>query len=163
MITKKRYFLWIVSFFTKAAAHWLKCNQIMHVGVIQKQRFRCIASSMEPVLEKSGTYCIAHNSKLGETVAFCLSANKNLGKKFVLQAKKRGKKDTTYAIYYGYKQGFGWCINYNKYLASKMWPYAVKSDAQAASNYLFSLHCAKYISLRKKTIHKKYRFFNHLP
>ena len=76
--------------FTKAAAHWLKCNQIMHVGVIQKQRFRCIASSMEPVLEKSGTYCIAHTSKSGETVAFCWSANKNLGKKFVLQAKKKG-------------------------------------------------------------------------
>ena len=57
--------------FTKAAAHWLKCNQIMHVGVIQKQRFRCIALSMEPVLEKSGTYCIVHNTKSGETVAFC--------------------------------------------------------------------------------------------
>ena len=88
---QKKTVLFIDSyFFTKAAAHWLNCNQIMHVGAIQKQHFHCISSTTEPVLEKSGTYCIPCNSKSGVTVTFCSSANKNLGFLFVLQAKIKG-------------------------------------------------------------------------
>ena len=50
--------------------------------------------------------------------------------------KKKAKKDTSYAPYDDYKQGF---VGYNKFnncLANKTWPYFVKSDAHVASNYL---------------------------
>ena len=82
--------LFMDSFFTKAGLHWLKCKKIIHVGAIQKQHFHCISSSMKPLLEKSRTYCIPHNSKSGETVTFWSSGNKNLGKKCVLKAKNKG-------------------------------------------------------------------------
>ena len=70
-------------YITKAAARWLKYNQIMYIGVIQKQRFNTIYLVMEPRLDKSGTSCIAHNSKTVESVAFSWSGNKKLGKKCV--------------------------------------------------------------------------------
>lgn len=69
-------------YLTKAAAEWLKSENILYVGTIQKQRFNTFCLVMEPELEKSGNSCIAHNSTTGESVAFCWSANKKLGKKY---------------------------------------------------------------------------------
>ena len=63
-------------YLTKDASKWLKENNILYVGAIQKQRFNTICSVMEPELEKSGTTCILYNSKTGESVAYCWSANK---------------------------------------------------------------------------------------
>ena len=108
----------------------------MYVGAIQKQRFNTIYSVMEPRLDKSGTSCIAHNSKMGESVAFCWSRNKKLGNSLFIRTLtryKKAKKDTTCAPYDDYKYVFGGRDNYKKYLAGKTWPYVVKSDAQAAS------------------------------
>ena len=52
--------------------------------------------------------------------------------------KKKAKKDTSCAPYDNYKTGFVGCDRFNKLLANTTWPHVVKSDRQAASNYIFS-------------------------
>ena len=83
-------------YLTKDATKWLKEHDTMYVGAMQKQRFKNICSVIEPTLEKSGTSKIAYNRSTGESVAYCWSENKKLGKKFVhsngYKLKKRQRK-----------------------------------------------------------------------
>ena len=98
----------------------------MYVGAIQKQRFNTICSVMEQELEKSGTAGIAYNRKTSESVAYCWSANKKLGKKFVhtnaYKLKNKAKQDTSCAPYDDYKVGCGNCDKFNKCLAKNLVP-----------------------------------------
>ena len=51
---------------------------------------------------------------------------------------KKGEKDTSFSLYDDFKVGFGAWDKFNKGLANKTWPYVVKNDVHATSNYLFS-------------------------
>ena len=129
-------------YLTRDGAKWLHENKVMYVGSIKKNRVFSLCSVLEPHLVKSGTSKIAYNRSTGESLTYVWSENPKLGKKNVhsngYKLLKKPKKDTSFATYDDYKAGFGGCDRFNKLLANKNWPYVVKSDRQASSNYIFS-------------------------
>ena len=62
----------------------MKENSLLYIASITKARFGLEVKSSESQLVKLGTFVMAHNKKAVESMTYCWSARKRLGKKFVM-------------------------------------------------------------------------------
>ena len=121
---------------------WLKEKQVKYVASLHSGRFGVLINSLKPKVKKTGNYVQCFNQKTKEAAVHYWSEDTKVGRKTVLGAgfrvKREGKKDNVVPLFDHYGVGFSLCDKFNTCLHKKAWPYKLQGDKKVHWNYLFT-------------------------